>query len=135
MTAKTASQVHSETHAYLIQGTYIEFKDTEVPDAWLDSLPKGAPTELGEGMPMALYSIHVKVPVCTHPSISLTLYCGSFVREFLQWSRNWRPVSCCRSLGRGCSCEHAIRCVPKTNIISKHPIIGNDLESLNGTKF
>lgn len=24
-----------------MQGTYIEFKDSEAPDAWLDSLPKG----------------------------------------------------------------------------------------------
>jgi hypothetical protein len=23
------------------QGTYIEFRDADVPDAWLDSLPKG----------------------------------------------------------------------------------------------
>jgi hypothetical protein len=27
--------------ARLRQGTYIEFRDAEVPDAWLDSLPKG----------------------------------------------------------------------------------------------
>ena len=47
---------------YLYQGTYIEFKDTEVPDAWLDSLPKGT-------LQTQLAQRHAKAQVPSHPSV------------------------------------------------------------------